>query len=118
MRFADIMARRCPTNRFIRLILPRTQWGKALATSQKDGTFRCCVFRMVPSLCSTNELDKGWWVNSVPLGADDLVANGLEGKKRRGVGVQSKLEGATVSRALTAGTVHLPGRWRSQLCKP
>jgi protocatechuate 3,4-dioxygenase beta subunit len=71
---------------FIRLISHGNQIEAAWARVKKDGTFQ--LLDVPDGIFSfyMNGLDDGWYVKSVRLGADDVLANGLEVDKGEGGG--------------------------------
>ena len=69
---------------FIRLISHGNQTNGAWARVKKDGTFQLLDVPDGTFSFFMNGLDEGWYVKSVRLGADDLLANGLEVEKGEG----------------------------------
>jgi Carboxypeptidase regulatory-like domain len=69
---------------FIHLISHGDQTAGAWAGVKKDGTFRLLDVPHGTFSFSMNGLEEGWYVKSVRLGADDLLANGLEVEKEKG----------------------------------
>jgi protocatechuate 3,4-dioxygenase beta subunit len=68
------------------LISHGNQTGGAWARVKKDGAFQLLDVPDGTFSFSMNGLDEGWYVKSVRLGADDLLANGLEVEKGEGGG--------------------------------